>query len=287
MLKAETGIIGGSAIYQIEGAEVIEELDIDTPWGKPSDKISIVNIDGHTAAFLPRHGRGHVFLPSEVNFRANIAALKMIGVREIIAFSAVGSLKKEIKIRDFIVPDQIIDRTKNRPSTFFGEGIAAHISFGTPFCSRISETASTVIRSIGLSCHNNETLICMEGPAFSTKAESRMYRSWGAGIINMSVLPEAKLAREAGICYCMICMCTDYDCWYEPVEEVSSSMVVENLQENARNAQLIIKKILPLLGKERTCGCRNAAASAVLTAQDKWPAEKKKALSAVLPEFFG
>lgn len=286
MQKAEIGIIGGSALYSLEGAKLLEEIDIETPWGKPSDSISIVEMDGHKAAFLPRHGRGHVYLPHEVNYRANIAAFKMIGVKEIIAFSAVGSLKEEIAIRDFTIPNQIIDRTKARPSSFFGNGIAAHIAFAEPFCPRLVKVLESAAKKMELRFHTNETVVCMEGPAFSTKAESNMYRSLGAGIINMSVLPEAKLAREAEICYGLVCMTTDYDCWHESEEEVSIAMVVENLSANAENARALIKNILPMLGKEQNCSCPSASENAVITDQTKWPSEQRAKLTAILPNYF-
>ena len=249
--KASIGIIGGSGLYEIDGALTIEELDIETPWGKTSDSIVIADIEGHRAAFLPRHGRGHVHLPHELNYRANIAAMKMIGVEEIIAFSAVGSLKEKIRPLDFVLPDQVIDRTKARESSFFGNGVAAHISFGHPFCGRLHSFIKPAADEIGLVMHTGETLICMEGPAFSTKAESNLYRSWGAGVINMSTLPEAKLAREAEICYAVICMSTDYDCWHETEEHVTIDMVINNLTTNAGNAKKLIKLLLERLGQER------------------------------------
>ena len=286
MQNAEIGIIGGSALYSLEGAKLLEELDIDTPWGKPSDSISIVEIGGIKAAFLPRHGRGHVHLPHEVNYRANIAALKMIGVKEVLAFSAVGSLKEEIAICDFTIPNQIIDRTKARPSSFFGNGIVAHVAFAEPFCARLCKVLETAASQMGLRCHTGETVVCMEGPAFSTKAESNMYRSFGAGVINMSVLPEAKLAREAELCYGLVCMTTDYDCWRESTEDVSITMVIENLNKNAANARNLIAKVIPMLGQERSCICPSASENAIITDKEKWPKEQKTKLSAVLLDYF-
>ncbi len=286
MNKAEIGIIGGSGLYEIDGIEVIEEVKIETPWGKPSDIITIADIEGCRAAFLPRHGRGHVHLAHEVNFRANIAALKMIGVNKIIAVSAVGSLKEEIKPLDFVLPDQVIDRTKMRESTFFGNGIAAHIPFGDPFCSRLHEKIIPVAEKMGLTLHTNETLICMEGPAFSTKAESNLYRSWGAGIINMSTLPEAKLAREAEICYAVICMSTDYDCWHEEEEDVTVEMVVRNMNTNSFHAKELIKKLIVELENESVCSCREASKNAVITAPEKWNPEQAEKLKKILPDYF-
>jgi 5'-methylthioadenosine phosphorylase len=286
MEKATIGVIGGSGLYEIEGAKTIEELSINTPWGRPSDSIVISEIEGHRAAFLPRHGKGHVFLPHELNFRANIAALKMIGVREIIAFSAVGSLKEKIKPLDFVLPDQVIDRTKARESTFFGNGVAGHITFGQPFCGRLLGLIKPAADEIGLTMHTGETLICMEGPAFSTKAESNLYRSWGAGVINMSTLPEAKLAREAEICYSVICMATDYDCWHEVEESVTIEMVIRNLTTNAGNAKKLLKLLLEKLGKERTCECKEASKFAIITAEKKRNSEQIKKLKSILPDYF-
>jgi 5'-methylthioadenosine phosphorylase len=284
--KAEIAIIGGSGLYDFDGMKVIEEVNIDTPWGKPSDSIIVGELGGVKAAFLPRHGRGHVILPHEINYQANIAALKMIGVREIIAFSAVGSLKAEIKPLDFVIPSQIIDRTKVRPSTFFGNGVAAHVPFGHPFCDRLQEIIKPAIKNLKINMHTNETLVCMEGPAFSTKAESNLYRSWGAGVINMSALPEAKLAREAEICYAMVCMSTDYDCWKEDEEHVSVEMVVANLNKNARNAKDLIKALITKLGGERKCSCSGAAKYSIITAKEKQNPAQAKKLKEIHPDYF-
>jgi len=284
--KAAIAFIGGSGLYEIEGAKLIEQLDIDTPWGKPSDKIDIVEIEGTRAAFLPRHGRGHYCAPHQLNFRANIAALKMIGVEQIIAISAVGSLKEEIPPLDFVLPDQIIDRTKGRVSTFFEDGVVAHMGFADPFCHRLHDIILPAAKELGLKMHTGETLVVMEGPAFSTRAESRLYRSWGAGIINMSTIPEAKLAREAEICYAVICMSTDYDCWHESEEDVTIDIVINNMNTNSANAKNLVKKLAGLLGKERTCGCKEAMKFAVITAPEKRDMNQSKKLSAILPEYF-
>ncbi|MFC1670503.1 S-methyl-5'-thioadenosine phosphorylase [Spirochaetota bacterium] len=286
MKKASIGIIGGSGLYNIEGSKVLEEVNIDTPWGKPSDSIAITEIDGKVAAFLPRHGRGHTLLPHEVNNCANIAALKMIGVEQIIAFSAVGSLKEEIKPRDFVIPNQVIDRTKARESTFFGNGVGAHVSFADPFCSRVQEIIIPLTDELDLDVHTDETLICMEGPAFSTRAESNLYRSWGAGVINMSTLPEAKLAREAEICYAVICMSTDYDCWKEDEEHVTVEMVIENLTVNADNAKKLAKSLVNNLGTDRPCGCKEASKYAVITSEDARDKKQLKRLSKLFPDYY-
>jgi 5'-methylthioadenosine phosphorylase len=284
--KSKIGVIGGSGLYEIDGIKVIEELDIDTPWGKPSDKIVIADIEGKRAAFLPRHGKGHVHLPGEVNYRANIAALKMAGVEEVVAFSACGSLKEEIKPLDFILPTQVIDRTKSRESSFYGSGIAGHVSFGHPFCERLHDIFKPAISEEGIDLHIGETLVCMEGPAFSTVAESKLYRSWGAGIINMTTLPEAKLAREAEICYSLICMSTDYDCWKEDEEHVSVEMVIDRLITNSNHAKNVLKKIIVSLGEKRDCGCREASKFAIITSEEKRCKEQAKKLKAILPDYF-
>ncbi|MEN6297990.1 MAG: S-methyl-5'-thioadenosine phosphorylase [Rectinema sp.] len=285
MDKATVGIIGGSGLYEIEDVEVLEEIRMDTAWGAPSDAITIARIGGIRAAFLPRHGRGHFILPTEVNSRANIAALKMLGVREIVAFSAVGSLKEEIRPRDFVIPSQIIDRTKDRPgSSFFGEGVVAHLSFADPFCGRLGKIIEPFVVARGLRLHTDETLVCMEGPAFSTRAESRLYRSWGAGVINMSALPEAKLAREAEICYAMVCMATDYDCWKTDHADVTVDMVVENLNANSAHAKALIKEVVPALGGGEDCSCRSAMRYALMTAPAKRNPETWAKLKTILPE---
>lgn len=286
MKKASIGIIGGSGLYEIEGTKVIDEVFPETPWGKPSDSITIAEINGRTAAFLPRHGRGHIYLPHEINYRANIAALKMLGVSEILAFSAVGSLKEKIKPLDFVLPSQVIDRTRSRISTFFGDGIAAHISFAHPFCNRLQELFVPAAKELNIHIHLNETVLCMEGPAFSTRAESNLYRSWGAGVINMSTIPESKLAREAEICYSLICMSTDYDCWKEDEEHVTVEMVVDNLNKNADNAKKLIKALIPKMGQERHCECKDSIKYAVITAKGKQNKEQAIKLKAILPNYF-
>ena len=286
MKKADIGIIGGSGLYEIEGVRTIEELDISTPWGSPSDSIVIADIEGTRAAFLPRHGRGHVHLSHEVNYRANIAALKMIGVSEVIAFSAVGSLREEIRPLDFVLPDQAIDRTMARENTFFGNGLTAHVSFAHPFCARLHGIIRPAAADAGITMHSGGTLICMEGPAFSTVAESHLYRSWGAHIINMSTLPEAKLAREAELCYAVICMSTDYDCWHETEEHVTIEMVLRNLSVNAEHAKNLLRRLLPRLGGERDCPCGSASEFAIITAKERRNPEQVERLRAILPDYF-
>lgn len=286
MNKVEIAFIGGSGLYEIDGAELIEEVDIETPWGKPADKISIMDIDGVKAAFLPRHGKGHVHAPHQLNFRANIAALKMLGAKEIVAFSAVGSLKEEIPPMDFVLPSQIIDRTKARDTTFFENGIVGHVGFADPFCHRLQDIIIPAAKELNLKMHTNETLICMEGPAFSTRAESNLYRSWGAGVINMSTIPESKLAREAEMCYAVICMSTDYDCWHESEEDVTVEMVVNNMNTNSANAKNLVKTITKKLGQSRTCSCKDASKYAIITAPEKRNPEQAEKLKKILPDYF-
>lgn len=285
MKNVKYGFIGGTGLYEVEGANTIEEIELDTPWGKPSDTIIVSEIDGIQAAFLPRHGKGHKVVPHEVNARANIAALKMIGVEQVIAFSAVGSLKEEIKPLDFILPTQVIDRTKVRSSTFFENGVVAHVPFGDPFCLRLQEIIKPLAKEVGVTLHTDETLICMEGPAFSTRAESNLYRSWGAGIINMSTLPEAKLAREAELCYSVVCMSTDYDCWKEDEEDVTLDMVIKNLTTNANNAKSLLKLILKDLNRERTCGCKEATKFSIVTSPEVRNPETVAKLKTIFPEY--
>lgn len=286
MNKAQIGIIGGTGLYEIDGVKVIEEVEIETPWGAPSSTITIGELGGRTVAFLARHGKGHVYLPHEVNSRANIAALKMLGVNEIIAISASGSLKEEIRPLDFVIPDQVIDRTRARPGSFFGNGIAGHIGFAEPFCSRLHGLIIPAAQKAGVTLHQNQTLLCMEGPAFSSKAESNLYRSWGCGVINMSTLPEAKLAREAEICYAVICMSTDYDCWHEEEEVVTIDMVIQNLQTNSEHARNLLKNLIQSMDGKRGCACVDASKNAIVTAPDKRNSEQAKKLKTILPEYF-
>lgn len=286
MDKIRFGVIGGSGLDDIEGLKIKNKISVDTPWGSPSDMITIGEINNNKIAFLPRHGKGHRFLPHEVNYRANIAALKMIGIEEILAFSACGSLKEEIKPLDFILPDQVIDLTRSRSNSFFGNGIAGHISFAHPFCDRLKELIPPVARKLPVTVHVDETLICMEGPAFSTKAESHLYRTWGAGVINMTTMPEAKLAREAEICYTVVCMCTDYDCWKEGEEHVSVDLVIGNLIKNSNSAKKLLHEIFTEIGKERSCQCSTASRYAVITAKEMIQGEQKDKLHKILPDYF-
>lgn len=278
------GFIGGSGLYDLPGMKVEGEYFPETPWGKPADAIVVAEHSGKKIAFLARHGRGHFLNPSEVPARANIAALKLMGVEEIVAFSAVGSLREEIAPRHFVLPNQIIDRTKGiRPSTFFENGIVVHVTFGDPFSGHLADiVAAHAPKDIVL--HRNKTLICMEGPAFSTRAESNLYRSIGGDIINMSVLPEAKLAREAEIAYQMVCMSTDYDSWREEHEAVTADVIIGHLHANADNARRIIAAVLPYLGNPSPL--KGSVKFGVITAPEKRNAEMIKKLNQILPGTF-
>jgi 5'-methylthioadenosine phosphorylase len=266
---ADVAIIGGSGLSQIEGLADVEQLEMDTPFGRPSDRITLGSLGGLRVAFLPRHGRGHRLSPSEIPSRANIFALKLLHVREVIAVSAVGSLQESLQPMDMVIPDQVFDRTKDRPSTFFGAGMVAHVSMAHPFCSRLShilhmESAHVVPRS-----HSGGTYVCMEGPAFSTLAESETYRRLGFSVIGMTALPEAKLAREAGLCYALLAQVTDYDCWYPSHESVTSDMVMANVAANAGNSKAILLRSIPLLSKEPSdCTCRHSLDGAIATSDD-------------------
>lgn len=281
------GIIGGSGIYEMDGLEVEREVFPDTPWGKPSDSLVIGKYHDKKVAFLPRHGRGHFIPPSEIPCRANIAALKMLGVKEIVSFSAVGSLQEEIPPRDFVLPSQIIDRTKGiRPSTFFEDGIVAHAAFGDPFSEYLADiiySCKGVLESAAM--HRGKTLVCMEGPLFSTRAESMLYRQWGGDIINMSVLPEAKLAREAEIQYQMVCMSTDYDSWRSEEEAVTTEEIMKYFSANTANAKRLLKEILPKLGDAPNV-LEGSMKHAVITAPDKRNPKTVEKLKYILPDHF-
>ena len=279
MKEVKLGFIGGTGLYQVDGLEIVDIVDIDTPFGKPSDSIKIAQFGDRKAAFLPRHGVGHRYLPTEIPVKANIWALKKIGVEKIIAVSAVGSLKKEIRPRDIVIPNQIIDRTKQRPSTFFGDGLVAHLGFADPFCRDLSDLIYITAKDLGYRVHRDETYVCMEGPIFSTRAESNMYRSWGGGVIGMTAIPESKLAREAELCYALIAMSTDYDCWKEDEEDVTIEIIVQNLQANTSAAQSVIKKLMETIQDEGTCACQEAAQFAILTDPKLIPKNVKEKLA--------
>jgi 5'-methylthioadenosine phosphorylase len=286
MPDVRVAIIGGSGFYQMEGLTDVEEALIqETPFGRPSEAIVIGNLDGVRVAFLPRHGRGHRILPSEVPARANIYALKTLGVEFIIAVSAVGSLRQEIEPRHLVVPDQLIDRTKGRPATFFGQGLAAHIAFAEPFCPVLRDSLWRSAAEAGAGVHNGGTLVVMEGPAFSTKAESNLYRSWGADLIVMTALPEAKLAREAEVCYATLACVTDYDCWHEGHDSVTAEMILANLLKTVEVAQRTVRLALARLPARRDCLCASALQDALITPLDMVPAETKKKLAPIIGKY--
>ncbi|RLF31977.1 MAG: S-methyl-5'-thioadenosine phosphorylase [Thermoplasmata archaeon] len=261
------GIIGGSGFYNMGIIKNTEEIEVETPFGKPSDKLTIGTIGNTEVVFLPRHGRYHQYPPHNVNYRANVFAMKQSGVEYLISIAAVGSLKKEIKPCDFVIAEQLIDRTNKRLNTFFDEGITVHVGFADPFCKKLSNIAYEIIKKENLDVHHG-TYLCMEGPQFSTRAESNLYRSWNVDVIGMTLGPEAKLAREAEMCLCGLLTVTDYDCWYEGEEDVSVSSVVENLKKNDENMANIIRKLIPKIDYRRTCECSNALENAVITSPD-------------------
>ena len=266
----QLGVIGGSGVYQMEGVEVVAEHRLNTPFGAPSDAVVETHIDNRSVFFLPRHGRGHVLLPSEVPYRANIYAMKQMGVTHLLAVSAVGIMQEHIQPGDMVVPDQIFDRTKSiRPASFFGEGIAGHVAFADPFCDELRVALVASARESGVTVHEGGTYICMEGPQFSTRAESHFYRrEVDAAVIGMTALPEAKLAREAEMCYAMLAMGTDYDCWHEGEEDVSVEAVVAVLKANAERANQIVRTLAAHTSQTSDCECLSAAQFAVITSPD-------------------
>ncbi len=274
MNKVKFAVIGGSGLYNMPDLKIIDSLNINTPYGKPSDSITIGELENHKIAFLPRHGKGHIYNPTNIPVRANIYALKSLGVEWIISVSAVGSLKLEIKPRDMVIPDQIIDKTKSRVNTFFDD-LAVHVGFSDPFCPNLSQIIFQTGKELGLSIHKGGIYVCMEGPLFSTKAESALHRSWGASLIGMTAIPEAKLAREAEICYAMVAIVTDYDVWHEQ-DYVSIDLILENLRVSVNNVQKLIKNVIPKIPPHRTCYCSKALENAIVTHPDKISKEKRE-----------
>jgi len=283
--QAEIGIIGGSGLYTMPGLAEVHEMAVQTPFGNPSDALVLGTLEGRKVAFLARHGRGHRILPSELNFRANIYALKRLGVERIISVSAVGSLKEEHKPTDFIIPDQFIDRTYRRVSTFFGDGVVAHIAFADPICAEVAATIGTSCKQSDVVGKMGGTYVCMEGPQFSTKAESNLYRSWGADIIGMTNLQEAKLAREAEICYATAAMVTDYDCWHPGHDAVTVDQVIKVLNTNSGNAAKVIRQAVALMPKSRSCKCGSALEHAILTDPAKIPPATRQKLSLLVDKY--
>jgi len=287
-VAGKIGIIGGSGFYHIDGIKKVKKVKVTTPFGKPSDDYVTGSLDGLDVVFLARHGKGHTILPSEINYPANIYGMKKLGVERIISVSACGSLKKELKPTDIVVPDQLVDRTNQaRPMTFFGGGIVAHVGFAEPFCQELSRTLYDAGKKTGALMHMGGTYINMEGPQFSTRAESKLYRQWGMDIIGMTNMGEAKLAREAEICYAALACVTDYDCWYEEEagEMVSIEIIVRNLLKNVATARTILKQALPRLARTRSCPCANALKDAILTRSEAIPAAAKKKLKLIVGKY--
>ncbi|MGI8567281.1 MAG: S-methyl-5'-thioadenosine phosphorylase [Pyrinomonadaceae bacterium] len=289
MSTAKIGIIGGSGLYQMPELMDVEEVRVETPFGDPSDAFIVGTLEEERVAFLPRHGRGHRFSPTELPFRANIYGMKMLGVERILSASAVGSLQEQYAPLDMVIPDQFFDRTRARTgeSTFFGEGIVAHVTFAHPVCEELGDVLEESCGATDVEVHRGGTYLCMEGPAFSTKAESNVYRSWGMDVIGMTNLQEAKLAREAEMCYATLALVTDYDCWHEAHDAVSVETVVEYLKKNVRNAQVIMREAVQRLSRHgRTCGCGSAMKNAIFTPPDLWPPATTKKLDAIIKKYW-
>jgi len=283
--EAKIGVIGGTNLYQIGSLRNVEEVRVSTPFGDPSDAIMVGQLEGVRVAFLPRHGRGHRISPTELPVRANVYALKSLGVEWIISVSAVGSLREDIHPLDILIPDQLIDRTRSRVNTFFGDGLVAHASFAEPFCPVLSNILFEVASEAGAGVHKGGTYLVMEGPLFSTKAESFLYRSWGASVIGMTALPEAKLAREAEICYATLACVTDYDCWHTSSEPVTVDMVIGNLNRNAETAKRILSTAVTRIPSKRECQCATALQNAIITAPDLIPAPLKEKLRLLIGKY--
>lgn len=279
------GIVGGSGLYRMEGVQVEDEVEVRTPFGAPSDRYIVGKLDGRAVVFLPRHGRAHTIMPSGVNFRANIYGLKKLGVERVVAVSAVGSMKEEIHPLHIVLPDQFIDRTRGRADTFFGDGVVAHISFADPVCPLLHGALKEAAEACGTVVWPAGTYLCIEGPAFSARAESQLYRSWGVSVIGMTNLPEAKLAREAEMCYATLALVTDFDCWHQTEEGVSVEMLLDNLRRNAAVAQGILKALVSALPAQRACQCKNALRNALVTPPDRISAEAKDRLDIIIGRY--
>ncbi len=285
MSERVVGVIGGSGLYEMEGLKDVKEVRVKTPFGNPSDAYIVGKLGDVKMVFLPRHGRGHRILPSELNYRANIFGMKKLGVEWIISVSAVGSMREDIKPGHIVVVDQFFDRTKGRISTFFGSGIVGHVEFADPVCPDLSGILYEAGQNAGAIIHKGGTYICIEGPQFSTRAESKIYRKWGVDVIGMTNIPEAKLAREAEICYATLALSTDYDCWHETEESVTVEMILDTLKKNVATAKEIIRKAVSKIPEERACKCANALKYAVITDRKKIPAKVKKDLKIILGKY--
>lgn len=287
MAERLIGIIGGSGLYEMDGLEILREERVRTPFGDPSDRYIVGRLEGRPVAFLARHGRGHSLMPSEVNFRANIFGFKLLGADWILSASAVGSMKEEVKPLDILIPDQFFDRTNGRAGTFFGNGLIVHVSLADPTCHVLGDVLYRAGRQVGATMHKGGTYLCIEGPQFSTRAESRIYRGWGVDVIGMTNLQEAKLAREAEICYATMALITDYDVWHETEEDVSVDSVVAILRQNAATARALLRTAVTMIPAERSCACAYALRDAIITAREKVPAGVKRELAPIVGKYLG
>jgi 5'-methylthioadenosine phosphorylase len=283
--QVQIGIIGGTGLYQMEGFTGVREVSVDTPFGKPSDNLMVGQLEGRTVAFLPRHGRGHRILPHELNFQANVFAMKTLGVEFLLSVSAVGSLKEAYAPLDMLIPDQFIDRTQQRRSTFFGRGLVAHVGFAHPFCPLLSQSFAAACSEAGAKHHLGGTYVCIEGPHFSTLAESRLYRSWGADVVGMTNLQEAKLAREAEICYATLAMVTDYDCWHPDHDAVTAESVMTVLGKNVATARAVLRSVVERLPLPRECECAHALRHALMTRAELVPEAVKRELAPIVGQY--
>jgi 5'-methylthioadenosine phosphorylase len=287
MAERLIGIIGGSGLYEMDGLEILREERVRTPFGDPSDRYIVGRLEGRPVAFLARHGRGHTLMPSELNFRANIFGFKLLGAEWILSASAVGSMKEEVKPLDILIPDQFFDRTNGRAGTFFGNGLIVHVSVADPTCHVLGDVLYRAGRQVGATMHKGGTYLCIEGPQFSTRAESRIYRGWGVDVIGMTNLQEAKLAREAEICYATMALITDYDVWHETEEDVSVDSVVAVLRQNAATARAVLRAAVTMIPAERSCACAHALRDAIITAREKVPAGVKRELAPIVGKYLG
>ena len=287
MAEQIVGIIGGSGMYEMDGLEILREEQVRTPFGDPSDRYVVGRLDGRPVAFLARHGRTHSLMPSELNFRANIYGFKLLGAEWILSASAVGSMREDVKPLDILIPDQFFDRTRGRIGTFFGNGLVAHVSLADPTCPVLGEVLYRAGTQVGARMHRGGTYLCMEGPQFSTRAESRSYRGWGVDVIGMTNLQEAKLAREAEICYATMALVTDYDVWHETEDDVSVESVVAVLRQNVRTARVILREAVRMIPPARTCACGHALRDAIITARERIPAEIMRDLAPIVGKYLG
>ena len=283
--RAQIGIMGGSGLYEMEGFDDVREVAVDTPFGRPSDRLMVGTLEGKSVAFLPRHARGHKLLPGELNFQANVFAMKKLGVEWILSVSAVGSLKDEYEPQHMVIPDQFVDRTTQRKATFFGRGLVAHVAFAHPFCSHVSRVMAEACVEAGITHHVGGSYVCIEGPQFSTRAESELYRSWGMDLVGMTNLQEARLAREAEICYTTLAMVTDYDCWHPEHDSVTVEQILANLSSNAANAQAVLRAAVRRLPTPRDCECASALKFALVTRPELVPEHVKRELAPIVGKY--